>query len=249
MKNSTASTLTAVAVAAAISACTDNPTQPQRFGAPDSPLLAAAPAAGRVAGQYIVVFDKAVSDVPGLARRLAMEEGAEVRHTYERALKGFSARMSAHAAERLARNPHVTLVEEDQVMRATTVQANATWGLDRVDQRTLPLSGSYTSVPTGAGVTVYIIDTGIRFDHAEFGGRAASGYDAIDGGSADDCNGHGTHVAGTVGGTAYGVAKNVKLVGVRVLDCGGSGTTSGVIAGIDWVTANAAKPEIGRAHV
>jgi subtilisin family serine protease len=119
-----------------------------------------------------------------------------------------------------------------------TTQTGATWGLDRVDQRNRPLSGSFTYFNTGAGVTAYVIDTGIRFAHSQFGGRAVTGFDAVDGGSADDCNGHGTHVAGTIGGSTYGIAKGVRLVGVRVLSCSGSGTTSGVIAGIDWVTGN-----------
>ena len=121
-------------------------------------------------------------------------------------------------------------------MRRTSSVETA--GGERIDQRSLPLSGTYSYTATGSGVTAYIIDTGIRFSHAEFGGRATSGYDAVDGGTADDCNGHGTHVAGTVGGSSYGVAKSVALVAVRVLDCGGSGSTAGVIAGIDWVTGN-----------
>ncbi|MFN2566022.1 MAG: S8 family peptidase [Gemmatimonadaceae bacterium] len=208
------------------------------------PLFAAGGggAAEVIPGQYVVVFRTEVRDVPGLARQLAAAHGASPRFVYEHALKGFAARISDAAAAALARNPNVAYVEQDQVVRAVTEQSNATWGLDRSDQRALPLTGTYTYTPTGAGVTVYIIDTGIRFDHGEFGGRALSGYDAIDGGSADDCNGHGTHVAGTVGGTTYGIAKGAKLVGVRVLDCTGSGTISGVIAGVDWVTAGHVKP-------
>jgi subtilisin family serine protease len=123
-------------------------------------------------------------------------------------------------------------------MNALTTQTGATWGLDRIDQRNLPLSGTFTYTNTGSGVKAYVIDTGIRFSHSQFGGRAISGFDAVDGGTADDCNGHGTHVAGTIGGSTYGVAKSVTLVGVRVLSCSGSGSTSGVIAGVDWVTGN-----------
>jgi subtilisin family serine protease len=113
-----------------------------------------------------------------------------------------------------------------------------------VDQRALPLDQTYSYNKTGFGVRAYIIDTGIRFGHSQFGGRATSGFDAVDGGSADDCNGHGTHVAGTVGGSTYGVAQAVTLIGVRVLNCQGSGSTSGVIAGIDWVTAHAVRPAV-----
>ena len=209
---------------------------------------AAAPAGSQAAeiipGQYNVIFNESVRDVPGLARRLAADHGGTPRFVYEHAVRGFAARIPDAAAAALARNPNVAYVEQDQVVRASaTTQSGATWGLDRSDQRALPLSGTYTYTPTGAGVTVYIVDTGIRFDHQEFGGRAVSGFDAIDGGTADDCNGHGTHVAGTVGGTTYGIAKQATLVGVRVLDCAGSGTNSGVIAGIDWVTQQkTAKP-------
>ncbi|HEV8455199.1 MAG TPA: S8 family peptidase, partial [Gemmatimonadales bacterium] len=135
-------------------------------------------------------------------------------------------------------------VEPDGIATIVTTQSGATWGLDRIDQPARPLSGTYSYNNTGAGVTAYIIDTGIRFGHNEFGGRATSGFDAVDGGTADDCNGHGTHVAGTVGGSVYGVAKAVSLVGVRVLNCSGSGTWSGVIAGMDWVTANHSGPTV-----
>jgi subtilisin family serine protease len=227
-----------------LAACTDlsGPSavgpSPERGGA--EPLFAAAPGSGGaepIPGQYIIVFKQDVRDVPGLARRLAAAHGGSLRFIYERALKGFAARLPDAAAAALARNPNIAYVEQDQVMQAFETQSGATWGLDRSDQRALPLSGTYTYTPTGNGVTVYIIDTGILLGHSEFGGRAVSGYDVVDGGSADDCNGHGTHVAGTVGGTTYGIAKGVTLVAVRVLDCGGSGTTSGVIAGVDWVTS------------
>jgi subtilisin family serine protease len=212
---------------------------------------AAAPAEGQIllAGgetavdnSYIVVFkDTAVGrpEVATRAKGLAGKHGGAVGRTYSNALRGFEARMSEQAAKRLAADPDVKYVQQNhQVSIAATQTPTPSWGLDRSDQRALPLNNSYTYANTGAGVKAYIIDTGIRFSHSDFGGRAISGYDAIDGGTADDCNGHGTHVAGTVGGTAYGVAKGVTLVGVRVLDCGGSGSYAGVIAGIDWVTGD-----------
>jgi subtilisin family serine protease len=192
-----------------------------------------------IAGKYIVVFNDRVRDVPGLAQGLAAANGGTVRFTYQRALRGFAADLPEQAAEALTHNPNVAYVEQDQVMHAFDTETNATWGIDRIDQHNLPLSGTYTFTNTGAGVKAYIIDTGIRFDHSEFGGRATTGFDAVtSGGNAADCNGHGTHVSGTVGGSTYGVAKSVSLVAVRVLGCNGSGTTSGVIAGIDWVTGN-----------
>jgi len=228
--------LVALGTLAVAAACADPVAPP---AAPDAaPSLARSASAGSgrpIPDQYIVVFDDDVRDVPGLARGLADAHGATVRFEYEHALKGFAGRMSAQAAEAIARNPNVAYVEQDQEMTVSATQSPATWGIDRIDQRDLPLSNSYTYDATGAGVTAYIIDTGIRFGHAEFGGRAVSGYDAIDGGSADDCHGHGTHVAGTVGGATYGVAKGVTLVAVRVLDCNGRGPNSGVIAGMDWI--------------
>ena len=169
---------------------------------------------------------------------VARSHGVQPDFVYTHALNGFAGTMSDAARDGILSDARVTRVELDGVMEASTTQTSATWGLDRIDQSALPLSGTYSYANTGAGVTAYIIDTGILFGHSEFGGRAVSGFDAVDGGSADDCNGHGTHVSGTVGGATYGVAKGVTLVGVRVLDCNGSGTTAGVIAGIDWVTGN-----------
>ena len=236
--------LAALGAAATFLVACSEPSAPRDAAAP-APSFAIAPdEGGTIPGQYIVVFRADVSDVPGLARRLAAQQGGSLRHTYSHAIKGFAANMSSQAAAALARNPNVAYVEQDQVMLASTTQSGATWGIDRIDQRALPLSTTFTYTNDGSGVSAYIIDTGIRFDHAQFGGRAVTGFDAVDGGSADDCDGHGTHVAGTVGGATYGVAKGVRLVGVRVLDCAGSGTTSGVIAGIDWVTANHVKPAV-----
>jgi len=189
--------------------------------------------------RFIVVFkDFATPEAAPAARELSGRFGARPDFVYESALKGFAVTLAPGLAARLADDSRVAYVEQDAEVTTMTTQSGATWGLDRIDQRALPLTRSYSYNATGAGVTAYIIDTGIRFSHNEFGGRAVSGYDAVDGGSADDCNGHGTHVAGTVGGSTYGVAKGVALVGVRVLNCSGSGTTSGVIAGIDWVTSN-----------
>jgi len=188
---------------------------------------------------YIVTLRPATGDSHGIAFDAARRSGGLLEHVYSRALSGFAITIPDALAAWLANDPRVLSVEQDQVMTADTTQTGATWGLDRIDQRTRPLSGTYTYNATGAGVTAYIIDTGIRLTHTQFGGRAVTGFDAVTpGGTANDCNGHGTHVSGTVGGSTYGVAKSVRLVAVRVLGCNGSGSTSGVIAGIDWVTSN-----------
>ncbi len=213
--------------------------------APNAPSLSQGDTRA-IPGRYIVVFNRDVTDAPGLARQLVLAHGGSLRHTYQHALKGFAGELSPAAAEALARHPRVAYVEQDQEMRISDTQNNPpSWGLDRIDQRDLPLSNSYTYANNGAGVTAYVLDTGIRFDHTDFGGRASLGTDQIgDGQNGNDCHGHGTHVAGTIGGSAHGVAKGVNLVAVRVLDCGGSGSTSGVIAGVDWVTANKVLPAV-----
>jgi subtilisin family serine protease len=188
-------------------------------------------------GSYIVVLHDEVRDPGAVADEHSRAEQAQVSFVYRRALKGYAAHMSPQAAGRIADDPRVAYVEADGIATTTDVQLGATWGLDRIDQRALPLDGKYTYTTDAGDVWAYVIDTGIRASHDEFGGRVKSGYTAInDRYGTSDCNGHGTHVAGTVGGMTYGVAKAVNLVPVRVLNCQGSGTWSGVIAGIDWVT-------------
>ncbi|MBM0236041.1 S8 family peptidase [Micromonospora sp. ATA32] len=203
----------------------------------------AAPAEGTVraatgasmAGSYIVVLKDGAGNQ---AAAVAGRHGASVTHQYRSALNGFSGRMSEQQARRLAADPRVAYVQQDGVFTITATQTNPpSWGLDRIDQRSLPLSSSYTYNTVASNVRAYIIDTGIQVTHTDFGGRAAWGTNTTGDGNNTDCNGHGTHVAGTVGGASYGVAKSVRLIAVKVLTCSGSGSTSGVAAGIDWVTA------------
>ena len=208
---------------------------------------AAAPTAGSPLASYIVTLapGNVPSQVAGLA---AARLGGRVGHVYSSALNGFSVKVPGALADRLSTLPGVVAVEKDQPVEAAGLESpTPSWGLDRIDAgtgATVTLDSSYHYTATGAGVTAYIIDTGIQLTNGDFTGRVTTGEDEIDGGPADDCNGHGTHVAGTVGGTTYGVAKQVNLVAVRVLDCSGSGSTSGVIAGVDWVTNNHTGPSV-----
>ena len=195
---------------------------------------AAALAAPSTTGTWIVQL-RADENPAAEAGQLARAYGGSVGHVYRLALNGFSFRGSAAGASALARNPKVTLVEADAEVWPDTTQTGATWGLDRIDQRTLPLSGTYSYDTTGAGVTAYVIDSGILTAHQEFEGRASLGRDLVGTNGGQDCNGHGTHVAGTIGGKTYGVAKKVTLVAVRVFDCTGGSTWETIIAGIDWV--------------
>jgi aqualysin 1 len=202
--------------------------------------------------KYIVVLaDDAAAGAADFAtavgRTMEVTRGTEAiaDHIYAFALRGFAARMTEQDALRLSQDPRVRFVEEDSIMEAVATQSNPPWGLDRLGQRDLPLNRSYSYTTTGAGVNAYVIDTGIRTTHTAFGGRAVTGFTAVnDGRGTTDCNGHGTHVAGTIGGGPYGVAKGVRLFAVRVLSCSGSGSNSGVIAGVDWVTANHISPAV-----
>ena len=205
------------------------------------PRLARAGAPEVVPGQYLVTFRDGVAVGAAKAESKAAEKIArakkgKLKHTYSAVMQGFAAELDSADVAALRADPDIALVEPDPVMRIAGAQSGATWGLDRIDQTSLPLNGSYVYGNDGAGVTVYILDTGINAGHVDFGGRAVSGLDAVtSGGAGADCNGHGTHVAGTVGSNTWGVAKAARLVGVRVLDCAGSGGGSALLAGMDYV--------------
>ena len=240
--------LAVTAAAAAFAAAASTPA----LAAPTGEIRYAG-AADAVSGSYVVVLKgdavgtantlAARTAVPDRAAGLAKRYGGNVGTVWSSALTGYSAKMTPAQARRLAADPAVAYVEQDRVMTTQGTQTGATWGLDRIDQRNLPLNSTFTYPNTASNVRAYIIDTGIRTTHSDFGGRATWGTNTVDTNNTD-CNGHGTHVAGTVGGTKYGVAKGVRLVAVKVLNCSGSGTTAGVISGVNWVTSNAVKPAV-----
>ncbi|HEU4558494.1 MAG TPA: S8 family peptidase [Longimicrobium sp.] len=226
-----ARTILFAGAALALAACSDqSPTEAGRRPT-SAPVLNAA--ANGVDGEYVIVLKEGANP-----RSVAAIAGVSPRHVYTAALNGFSASLNQGQLNALQHNPNVEYIEQDQIFSVDATQSGATWGIDRIDQRSRPLSGTYTYTSTASNVTAYIIDTGIQPDHPNFGGRGQAVY------GGTDCNGHGTHVAGTIGSTTYGIAKSVRLRGVRVLGCSGSGTTSGIIAGVDWVRANATKPAV-----
>ncbi|HET7788192.1 MAG TPA: S8 family peptidase [Myxococcales bacterium] len=220
---------------AACGTAATGPSDESKLAAQEAPLRPAIGAA--VPDSYIVRL------APGAdAHAVAAAAAASPRHVYS-IINGFAATLNAHQLSALRAHPGVIEIEQDQVYTADTTQSGATWGIDRINQRNLPLDGLYTYTATGAGVRAYIIDTGIQTSHPDFGGRASAVYDAF-GGNGQDCNGHGTHVSGTVAGTRFGVAKGALLRAVRVLDCNGSGSTSGIIAGLNWLATNAIHPAV-----
>lgn len=236
-----------VLFAAALTACDEMSELPVMSDPSMATTIPNRRAADVVKDQYVVVLRDTVADPELLGRATVLAHGGQLRFVYRAALKGFAATLPGPAVDALRRNPSVVSVHPDLVVQAVGSGSSnaASWGLDRIDQRALPLDGTYNWTASGQGVTVYILDTGLRITHTEFGGRARIGFDAVgDGQNGNDCNGHGTHVGGIAGGSTYGVARDVLLVAVRVLDCDGAGQISGVVAGVDWVTANRSGPSV-----
>ena len=200
-----------------------------------------------VPDEYIVVLNDDVTDVDTEAEVMGKNSGGRAKKLFKRAVKGFTMKLSADGLEVMRKNPKVRYIEQDQIATVTAVQSGASWGLDRIDQQSLPLNNSYSYNTDGSSVDAYIFDTGIRLDHEEFGGRAKFGFDAVPNGTTVmDGNGHGTHVAGIIGGKTYGVAKGINLIAVRVLDDNASGYYSDIIGGLDWaIKHHTTRPAVG----
>ena len=254
------SVLAGVAVAATVAALSVAGTGTSNASATPAahrptPEFLKTPTEGVVKDSYIVVLKDAkakASVVSASASALTKKYGGTVTRTYKNSIRGYAAHMTAPQAAELAKSPDVKFVTQNKIVsKSDTIQYDTpSWGLDRLDQIFAPLNKRYTYPNTASNVHAYVIDSGIRISHSEFGGRASYGYDFFDNDTvADDCDGHGTHVSGTIGGTNYGVAKQVQLVGVRVLGCDGYGAVDGVIAGIDWVTGHAVKPAVANLSV
>lgn len=214
-----------------------------------APMMEKQPGGKYIDGAYIVVLNDDVTEaeVDGESDRICKQRNAKKNRSFKYALKGFAVNLSALEIEEVRKDPRVKYIEQDQMATTVATQTGATWGLDRLDQPSLPLNQSYTYNSNGSTVDAYIFDTGIRLDHEEFTGRVSPGFDAFTSAVfANDYNGHGSHVAGTVGGTKYGVAKGIKLIAVKVLGDNGSGSFTGIIAGIDWAIVNhTTKPAVG----
>jgi len=242
----------AVLTASLLWACANEPTMPAAPTNASSVLKNAAANAETIPGQYIITFVDSVNDAQGLANKIAGQYGRSPIFTYDAAIKGFAAQLPDQAIDALQHNPRIANIEQDALMQleASGTELSAPWNLDRIDQRNMPLDGTYSYGADGSGVNVYIIDSGIRTTHVEFGGRAFGVYTAInDGYGTSDCYGHGTQVAAVAGGATYGVAKAAKLYAVRVADCSGYSAYSALVAGIDWVTKNRVLPAVANISI
>ncbi|HEY9516734.1 MAG TPA: S8 family serine peptidase [Gemmatimonadaceae bacterium] len=238
--------LFAIALGAlAVSACQDVAGPESPLAGPAGPTPQSAVQSDTVPGHYIVLLKSSVTDPEAATEALMWNRRSAIEQTYKYALKGFAAKLSEAQADSLSRNPKVAVVQPDIRVKAQslTIQSDPDWGLDRMDEHAYPLDDRYSYGATGAGVNVYVIDGGVRLTHHEFGGRAHFAFDAF-GGSGADCRGHGTHVAGTIAGSTYGVAKKANIYSVKVLDCDGNSTLSKIVAGVDWVTGHRKLPAV-----
>lgn len=227
-----------IALGVVLAACSDDTNAPQQPARSEGLAPVMAVQGQPIDDSYVVVLKEDAD-----ARSVAAIAGVSPRHVYTAVLNGFSATLNEGQLTALRQNPNVDYIEPDQEFTVDATVTAQSWGLDRIDQRSQPLSGTYTYNTTASNVYAYVIDTGIYTAHTQFGGRATNVYDAF-GGNGQDCNGHGTHVAGTIGGSGYGIARAVRLRGVRVLNCSGSGSTSGIIAAVDWVRNNRVNPAV-----